>query len=260
MSIQAFLPIALLVMLSAPANILRVCADPDNLPFSNDAHAGFENAIANLIAKDMHARVEYTWWPQRRGFLRHTLNARRCDVVMGLPTGMDRALTTRPYYRSSYVFVSKAGRRLNVSSFDDPRLRSLRIGVQMIGDDGANSPPAHALSRRGIVRNITGYPVHDDPARVVTAVAQGEVDIAVVWGPLAGHAASNHTVALALQPVASPVDPPGLPLAFDISLAVRLGDTRLQQQLDDIIHRRREDIARILKEYHVPLVAPLEGL
>src|SRR5688572_20037424 len=129
------------VAAGARASVLKVCADPDNLPFSNEQAQGFENRVADVIARDMGARVEYTWFPQRRGFLRNTLNAGTCDVVIGFPTVMATVATTRPYYRSSYVFVSRAERELDVASFDDERLGTLRIGVQLIGDDGANAPP-----------------------------------------------------------------------------------------------------------------------
>src|SRR5690242_9292188 len=117
--------------------LLRVCADPNNLPFSNQQQEGFENKIADLIAREMNATVDYTWWAQRRGFIRNTLEAGQCDVVMGLPLGFEMAATTSPYYRSTYVFVYKKDRGLNLQSFDDPALRHLRIGVQLIGDDFA---------------------------------------------------------------------------------------------------------------------------
>ncbi|HMH55230.1 MAG TPA: transporter substrate-binding domain-containing protein, partial [Gemmatimonadales bacterium] len=145
-----------------PARELRVCADPNNLPFSNQRREGFENRLADLIAGELGDTVRYTWQPQRRGFLRNTLNANACDVVMGMPLGSDRVLTTRPYYRSSYVFVSRKDRHLRVRSLDDPVLRKLRIGVQLVGDDYANTPPVHALSRRGIVKNLVGYSVLGD--------------------------------------------------------------------------------------------------
>ena len=234
--------------------VLRVCADPDNLPFSNDQMLGFENRVADVIAADMGARVVYTWWPQRQGFLRNTLNAHKCDVVIGLPTSIHSALTTRPYYRSSYAFVSRADRHLDIASFDDARLRALRIGVQHVGDDGANSPPAHALSRRGIVRNVAGFPIYHDPARIVRAVAEGQVDVAVVWGPLAGFYAARQDPALRVVPVAAPADGPALPLAFDISVAVRSDDSERRDLLDRVIDRRRADIDAILAEYDVPRV------
>jgi mxaJ protein len=238
---------------------LRLCSDPNNLPFSNRAQEGFENRIADLLARDLGTTVDYTWWAQRRGFLRNTLNAGLCDVVIGLPHDVEVARTTRPYYRSSYVFVTRTARALRVRSFDDAVLRRLRVGVQVIGDDGMNSPPAHALSRRGIVRNLVGYSVYGDystdspPSRIVTAVADGDVDVAAVWGPLAGYFAALQHEPLTIVPVSPQVDGV-LPLAFDLSMAVRRDDGARLAQLDAFIQRRQPDIDRILAEYHVPRV------
>src|SRR5215207_1394582 len=122
----------------AAGQLLRVCADPNNLPFSDSAGGGFENRLATLVAAEMSARVSYTWWAQRRGFVRNTLNAGQCDVIMGVPTSFELTGVTRPYYRSSYVFVSRRDRHLDVRSFDDSALRHLSVGVQLIGDDGSN--------------------------------------------------------------------------------------------------------------------------
>jgi quinoprotein dehydrogenase-associated probable ABC transporter substrate-binding protein len=245
--------------------VLRVCADPNNLPFSNERGEGFENRIAELLAADMRAELRYTWWPQRRGFIRHTLRAGECDVVLGVPASFELALTTAPYYRSTYVFVSRKDRRLGVRSFDDPALRRLKIGVQLIGDDAANSPPVHALSSRHIVTNVRGYTVYGDyseespPARIVEAVARGEVDVAVVWGPLAGYFARRQRAPLEVVPVSPQVDPPFLPFVFDISMGVRRGDDALREELEDFLERRRSDIERILDDYGVPRVGRGEG-
>lgn len=129
-----------------PRTSLRVCADPNNLPFSNDRLEGFENKIAELLAREMNTQVQYTWWAQRRGFFRNTLRAGECDLVIGVPSSFELALTTSPYYRSTYVFVYRKDRRLKVHSFDDPVLHRIKIGVQMIGHDFVNTPPAHALT------------------------------------------------------------------------------------------------------------------
>ena len=236
---------------------LRVCSDPNNLPFSNQEEQGFENKIADLVARDLGTQVQYSWWAQRRGFLRNTLNARLCDVVIGYPAGAGPALTTKPYYRSSYVFLTRSARHLRIASFDDPILRRLRIGVQLIGDDGANSPPAHALSRRGIVRNLVGFSVYGDyrtnspPSAIVTAVAHGDVDAAAVWGPLAGYFAHLQSEPLDVTPV-SPATDANLPQVFDIAMAVRRDDEARRRQLDQFIDRNRVDIDRVLAEYRVP--------
>jgi mxaJ protein len=239
---------------------LRVCADPNNLPFSNQKGEGLENHLAQLIAGDLKATVRYTWWPQRRGFIRNTLAADSCDVIMGIPAHAERVLTTRPYYRSSYVFVSRKDRHLDIRSFDDPRLKHLKIGVQLIGDDYNNTPPVHALSRRGIVGNLEGYSVYGDysqanpPARIIDAVTSGAVDIAIAWGPLAGYFARRSGTPLDLVPVSPAFDPPGLQFAFDISLGVRPDDRALKERLEAVLDRRRADVDSLLSEFGVPVV------
>jgi mxaJ protein len=240
--------------------VLRVCADPNNLPFSNDRLEGFENRLADMAARTMGARVEYTWWAQRRGFLRNTLNANACDVVMGLPSATQMARTTVPYYRSSYVFISRHDRDFTLTSLDDRLLEQLRIGVQLVGEDGVNSPPAHALSRRGITRNVVGFSVLGDyaspnpPARIVRAVADQEVDVALAWGPMAGYFASRETVPLDIAPIAPHADGPFLPFVFEISMAVRKDDHALHRKLEAFIAREQAAIDALLDEYHIPRV------
>lgn len=244
---------------AAGARELRVCADPNNLPFSNAQQEGFENRIMAVVADELGATLSYTWWAQRRGFIRNTLRAHACDVIAGVPTGMEMLRTTRPYYRSAYVFAARADAP-EIVSFDDARLRALTIGVQLVGDDGANPPPAHALARRGIVANVRGYPVYGDyrqpnpPARIVEALARGEIDVAVVWGPLAGYFAPRQPVPLRLTPVAPLADGPRAPMAFDIAMGVRREDQELRRELDRALENRRDEIAAILASYGVPRV------
>lgn len=248
------------VSVARPSGVLRVCADPNNLPFSNQRGEGFENKIAELLANDLGERVEYTWWAQRRGFFRNTLRAGTCDVVIGVPAAFEMALTTRPYYRSTYVFLTRKDRHLNLASLDDPSLKKLKIGVQIIGDDFSNAPPAHALSRRNIVGNVKGYTVYGDysqpnpPARIVDAVAKGDVDVAIVWGPLAGYFAKQSHVPLTVVPVTPQIDQPFLPFVFDISMGVRRDDQQLRDQIEEVLERRRDEVDRILREYAVPRV------
>ena len=245
---------------ATPVRKLRVCADPNNLPFSNQKLEGFENRIAELIARDLDAEVQYTWWAQRRGFIRNTLESRSCDVVIGVPSGFERAKTTRPYYRSSYVFVYRKDRGIKPNSFDDPLLRRVKVGVQVIGDDGANSPPAHALSNRGIIQNIRGYTVYGDyaqdspPAGIVDAVADGEVDVAVVWGPLAGYRIKKKSLPLEMALVSSSTDGKSLPLVYDISMGVRRHEEAFKEELEAVIDRRRAEINDILDQYNIPRV------
>jgi mxaJ protein len=241
--------------------VLRVCADPNNLPFSNSREQGFENRLAALTAREMGARVVYTWWPQRRGFFRETLNAGRCDVVMGVPAGLQLLATTRPYYRSTYVFVTRRSDSLRLSSFDDPVLRRLRIGVQLAGGAEGTTPPVYALARRGLMDRVEGYSLYADyarpnpPARVLDALARGDVDVAVAWGPLAGYFARREPVRLRVVPVAPAVDASGVPLTFAIAIGVRKGDEPLRLVLDRILERRQREIQRILDDYGVPRVA-----
>jgi mxaJ protein len=259
--------LALIGLLAAapPAPLLRVCADPNNLPFSNDRREGFENRITEILASELHRTIEYTWAPEWRGFIRKTLGAGRCDVVMGIPAESERVLTTRPYYTSTYVFLSRRDRDLRIRSLDDPRLHRLRIGIHFIGDDYVNPPPAHALARRHIVQNVVGYSIYGNYARpnppsdLVRAVARGEVDLAIVWGPFAGYFGEREAVPMRIVPVSPAVDPPGLRYTFAIAAGVREGDTVLRARLDAALARRRPEIERILCRYGVPLVPAPES-
>ena len=250
--------------ITRPAGVLRVCADPNNLPFSNNRGEGFENKIAEMVAHDLGWRLEYTWWAQRRGFFRNTLKAGTCDVVMGVPAGFEMALTTMPYYRSSYVFLYRKG-KLQLNSLDDPRLHELKVGVQMIGDDFSNTPPAHALSRRNIIQNVKGYTVYGDyaqqnpTARIIDAVARKEIDVAIVWGPLAGYFARKERVPLKLEFVSPQIDQPFLPFVYDISMGVRRDDQTLRDQLERVMEKRRGEIDKLLSDFGVPRVDKQEA-
>jgi quinoprotein dehydrogenase-associated probable ABC transporter substrate-binding protein len=243
-----------------PPRQLRVCADPNNLPFSNQHLEGFENKLADLIARELNASVQYIWRAQRRGFFRQTLHASVCDLVLGVPSGFARVLTTSPYYRSTYVFVYRKGQGLDIRSFDDPILRLVKIGVHMIGDDFANTPPAHALSHRDIISNVVGYSLYGDytqanpPARIIAAVTAGEIDVAIVWGPFAGYFAPRQPVALAVVPVSPPVDRAFLPMVFDMALGVRKGEEAFRAELEEVLVRKRPEIDAILDAYGVPRV------
>ena len=240
---------------------LVVCADPNNLPFSNRAGEGFENKLAKLLADDMGANLSYVWWAQRRGFARNTLNEGACDVWLGVASGVDRVATTRPYYRSTYVFVTRADKSLKGLTLDDQRLRSLKIGVQMVGNDAMNTPPAHSLARRGLIDNVRGYMLYGDyekpnpPAAIVAAVARGEVDVALVWGPLAGYFASLSSVALRIEPVTPTLDDSQWPMVYDISMGVRRDNLQLREQIESILSKERPRIDALLSAYHVPQVA-----
>lgn len=251
---------------TASLTALRVCADPNNLPFSNARGEGFENRLATLLAEELGLPLRYTWFAQRRGFVRETLGAGACDVIPGIVASSDRVLVTRPYYRSTYVFVRRtdAPRAVaRVASLDDAALRRLRIGVHVIGDDYTNTPPAHALAARGIIERVRGYQLQGDyaqpdpPRALVDAVVRGEVDLAIAWGPLAGWAA-RRGAPVALRPVTPEIDLPFLPFVYDIAMGVRRADVALRDRLDAALARRADDVAALLAEYGVP-VLPTSG-
>jgi quinoprotein dehydrogenase-associated probable ABC transporter substrate-binding protein len=236
----------------AEERALRVCSDPDNLPYSNQAGAGFENKIAELIAQDLHATLEYDWWPQRRGFVRRTLGADMCDVLIGVPADFERVSTTRPYYRSSYVFVTRAVDA--VPDFADPAIRQRRIGVQLIGNDMAATPVGHALTRAGAAAKVTGFTIFGDgPAaqRMIDALAAGRIDAALVWGPQAGYFAARAQAPLKLSIARPPAGTPE-PFEFDVALGVKRGNKALLAELEGVLQRRQRDIDTILAAYQVP--------
>jgi mxaJ protein len=235
---------------------LRVCADPDNLPYSHADGSGFENRIAQLVADDFGVPLEYAWLPDRRGFVRKTLGAGLCDLIVGVPAGFERTLNTRPYYRSSYVLVEPAGQG-TPRDFADARLRRWRIGVQLMGDDFATTPPGYALVQAGAVDNVVGFPLPGDQpaaARMVQALARGELDAAFVWGPQAGYYARRAARPLQLHYLAPPPSLRQQPFTFAIAMGVRRGEAALRDRLDDLLARRQGDIDRILAEYGVPRV------
>jgi mxaJ protein len=240
------------------APLLRVCSDPSNMPYSNDQQQGFENRLASLIASDLHMELSYFWFPQREAFFRKTLNSGMCDVVMGVPAGFDDADTTRPYYRSTYVFITRRDRNLHISSLDDPRLKALKVGVHILGEQDDSLPPVHALISRGIVRNLVGYSIFgnlnekDPPADLLRAVADDKVDVAVAWGPLAGYFAQHSSVPLEMTPIAGDPMHPELPFHFDIGIGVRHGSSALKETLNSELDKLQPQIDQLLRSYGVP--------
>ena len=241
----------------ADARELRVCADPNNLPFSNERGEGFENKIAELIANELGVTLSYTWWAQRRGFIRNTLNTGSCDLVTGTTNGIEMLRTTLPYYRSGYAFVTRQDGP-KVSSLNDPILHNLRIGIQLVGEDGANPPPSEALARRGIVDNVRGYLVYGDyreqnpAAAIMDAVAKGEIDVAIVWGPVAGYFAGRESVPLKVALVTPQNDGPRVPMVFDINMGVRRDDPTLRDEINAALSKLRPKIDAVLANYGVP--------
>ncbi|MFL6786668.1 MAG: quinoprotein dehydrogenase-associated putative ABC transporter substrate-binding protein [Sphingomicrobium sp.] len=243
-----------------PQRTLTACADPNNLPFSNEAGQGYENKLAEMIAADLHAKLEYIWWAQRRGYVRNTLNEEKCDFWPGIASNVEMVATSRPYYRSTYVFVTRRDAKLGGLTLDDARLKSLKIGVQLVGDDASNTPPAHALAKRGIISTVRGYMLYGDyrepnpPAEIIRAVERGDRDVALVWGPLAGYFAAQSKVPLSLEPVTPWFANQQWPMQFDVSVGVQKDNQQLLKDIDHVLTHEQLTIRRLLDSYHVPVI------
>jgi mxaJ protein len=236
--------------------VLRVCADPDNLPNSNKAGEGFENRLAELLASTWNSRLEYVWWAAPRGMMR-MLNGTYCDVWLQIPAGFDLSGVTRPYYRTGYAFVRRQDGP-DVTSLDDPRLKTLKIGVHLFAADGENTPPAMALSSHGVVGNLVGFSTTysgglDRPVDIIQAVVDRKIDIALVWGPIAGYWAKQLGVDLVLTPIEND-SLSRLPMAYSMGMAVRRRDRELKDSLERFMTAKRPEILALLQEFGVPLL------
>jgi len=240
--------------------VLTACADPANLPYSDDRQEGFENRIAALLAQDLGVELHYFWFPQHRTFVRKTLLDGQCDVVVSVPSGLPMVATTDPYFASSYVAVTRAKDAHRFTSFDDPWLRDARIGLQLVGKEGMTTPVAMALSRRGLNAHLVPFALWTDagdPApqsKIVDAVADGTIDVALVWGPFGGYFAKAHGDALRVDPIAADPQAPDLAFVFPMAAGVRKGDEGLRDRLQAALDRHKAEIAQILAEYRIPVV------
>ena len=237
---------------SAQSPLLRVCGDPDNLPFSNQNLEGFENKIAAVVAAEFGTTPTYTWWPHQRGLVRNTIDAGTCDVIFGVPEGLDFVLWTEPYYRSAYVIAYRRDRGYDIRSLDAPELKQLRVGVH------TGTPPEESLARRGILENVSTYSLffdprgdRDRPRKLLDDLIEGTLDVAIAWGPMAGYQAKMLNAPLELVPLE---DEPGVPLSFDISMGVEKGNQELKTRLEAAINRRQPEILAILAEFGVPVI------
>jgi mxaJ protein len=240
---------------ASAATELRVCGDPNNMPFSNEKLEGIENKIAVVLAKDLGRSVVYTWWPHQRGVVKRVLNTRRCDVMIGIPKGYDLVAWTKPYYRTGYVIAYRKDRKIKVTSLDDPAMKTLKVGVQV------NTPPHDALGQRGIVDNVVGYQLmfdsnfhaEDYPGKLVEDLIAGNIDVGMVWGPIAGYFAAKKGAPLVLVPIEDHADTADR-FTFEISVGVRKGNTELKAKLEESLARRHDEIEQILKDFGVPLL------
>jgi len=240
---------------AADQHVLRVCADPNNLPFSNERGEGLENELARIVSRDLAMELKYVWFSERKNFLKNSLGADLCDVVFGVPVDVEKVLVTLPYYRSTYVVVTRADRALKIESLYDPRLKDLRIGLHMVDNDYA--PPGHLLAARGLASQIVGYSLHgaygevNPPARLIEAVENNEVDLAIVWGPFAGYFASKAPVRLVIEPV-SPVRFQMIPFTYSIGVAVRKGDVALRAAIQSVLDKECRNIRSLVTKYAFP--------
>jgi quinoprotein dehydrogenase-associated probable ABC transporter substrate-binding protein len=239
--------------------VFRVCADPRNLPFSMENGSGFENKVAELFAKQLNKSVAYSWYPGSTGFVRNTLGAYKCDVIMGIPQGDDLVQVTNPYYRTTYALVFKPGTGLDgVDTLADARLKDKRIGIV------AGTPPATNMAVNGLMSKAKPYPLVIDTrfdssaAAMMQDLAKGEIDAAVLWGPMAGYYAKEAGMPLTLVPLTK--EKGGPPLAYRISMGVRFSDQDWKRELNRLIHDDQPDINRLLLSYGVPLLGDQDQL
>ena len=232
---------------------LRVCADPANMPFSNEGGEGFENKIAEIVAAEFKVPTEYTWFPQATGFIRQTLFAKRCDVVIGYAQGDELVLNTNHYYRSAYALVYRVGSGLDgVDSLSDPRLKDRRIGVT------AGTPPGSVMARLGLLEQAKPYPLmvdrrYDSPGeRMIEDIRSGAIDAGVLWGPIAGYFAARGGEKLSVMPLLKEVGTPRM--AYRITFGVRNQEDDWKHQLNAVIAKRQGDIDAVLLEFGAPLI------
>ena len=232
---------------------LRVCADPANMPFSNDKNEGFENKIAEIVAAELKIPVEYTWFPQATGFIRQTLFAKRCDVVIGYAQGDELVLNTNHYYRSTYALVYRAGTGLDgVVSLADPRLKDRRIGVI------AGTPPGSIMAQFGLIQRAKPYPLMVDRRynlpgeRMINDIRSGDIDAGVLWGPIAGYFAARGGDKLLVVPLLKETGTPRM--AYRITFGVRNLEDDWKRQLNVVIAKRQSDIDALLLQFGVPLL------
>src|SRR5712672_4764949 len=233
--------------------VLRVCADPRNMPFSNDKGEGIENKLAELFAAKLQKRLDYMYFPQATGFVKMTLGAHRCDVIMGFPQGDDLVQGTNPYYRTAYTLVAKPGSGLDeVTTLEDERLKGKHIGIV------AGTPPATNMAANGLMANAKPYPLMIDTRfdssaeAMIGDLAKGEIDAGVLWGPIAGFYARKANPPLHATPLVKETTGPRL--VYRIGMAVRSADQNWKRQLNRLIQENQPAINRILLDFGVPLL------
>jgi quinoprotein dehydrogenase-associated probable ABC transporter substrate-binding protein len=235
-------------------NELKVCADPNNLPFSDEKEEGFENKIAELIAAELALKVDYVWFPQVIGFVRNTLRAHRCDLVIGTVAGDDVMQTTNPYYFTTYVMFYRSDKGLDLSGPKDPRLASLRLGVV------AGTPPADLLARGGLMSHTRPYALTVDTRtaspthEMVEDVVDDTIDVGFLWGPIVGYYRKHDTLPLSLVPLKS--EPGAARMEYHIAMGLRANEPEWRRSINAAILKHQTEITTILRDYGVPLLTP----
>ena len=234
-------------------NVLRVCSDPNNLPFSNDKGEGFENKLAELFAAKLGKKLSYTYFPQATGFVRKTLGSFRCDIIMGFPQGDDQAQVTVPYYRTTYALIFKRGSGLDdVTTISDPKLKEKRIGIV------AKTPPSTNMAINGLMGHAKSYPLFIDTRADSSAqammddLAKGDIDCGILWGPMAGYYASQAKPPLVVVPLTK--ETTGPPIIYRIGMAVRPADQEWKRTLNRLIMENQTEINKLLISYNVPIL------
>jgi len=233
--------------------VLRVCADPRNLPFSNEKGEGFENKLAALFAEKLQKKLDYMYFPQATGFVRMTLGAHRCDVIMGFPQGDDLVQGTNPYYRTAYALIAKPGSGLeDVTTLEDERLKGKHIGIV------AGTPPATNMALAGLMANAKPYPlmidtrVDSSAEAMINDLTSGVIDAGVLWGPMAGYYAKQVNPPLKVVPLTREAGAPTL--VYRITMGVRFSDQEWKRSLNRMIEENQPAINAILLGFGVPLL------
>jgi quinoprotein dehydrogenase-associated probable ABC transporter substrate-binding protein len=233
--------------------VLRVCADPNNLPFTNEKQEGFENRLAEFFAAKLGKTVSYTYFPMVTGFVRSTLGAQKCDVIMGFPQGDELVQNTNAYYRTVYALIYKPGNGLDgLDTLADPRLKDKRIGIV------AGTPPSAVMAKKGLLAKAKPYPLMIDTRyesssqSMIADLKSGEIDVGALWGPIAGYYAKNSAEPLVVAPLLH--EPKGAHMAFRITMGVRASDQEWKRTLNKLIRENQKEINAILLEYGVPLL------
>jgi len=233
--------------------VLRVCADPRNLPFSNEQGEGFENKLAELFAAKLQKKLDYMYFPQATGFVRVTLGAHRCDVIMGFPQGDDLVQGTNPYYRTAYALIAKPGSGLeDVDTLEDARLKGKHLGVI------AGTPPATNMAVAGLMTNAKPYPlmidtrVDSSAAAMIDDLNKGDIDAGILWGPMAGFYAKRSNPPLHVTPLVK--ETKGPQLIYRIGMGVRRADQNWKRQLNRLIGENQAEINKIMIDYGIPLL------